>query len=37
MKEHTYVCDDCGDDWVQKGTTTLCTQCLGTNIRELPF
>ena len=30
----SYICNDCGDDFISKSKETLCTQCLSPNIKE---
>lgn len=35
MKEYTYYCRDCDDDWISDEKERHCTQCLGTNIKEI--
>ena len=30
----SYICSDCGDDFISKSKETLCTQCLSPNIKE---
>tara|TARA_Y100001937_G_C7114296_1_gene329331 strand:+ start:1387 stop:1764 length:378 start_codon:yes stop_codon:yes gene_type:complete len=30
----SYICNDCGDDFITSNKETLCTQCLSPNIKE---